>query len=335
MSSRGGLREGLALPSRGQKVAVGGADSSADSANDATFRVTVRLSLVAALVAVVAAAWTFADPGLLHGPDAMQGSARGTALVLGAVAVPVLLASLCIAWRGSGSALLVLAGALLYAVYNAVLLLFLTPFNAAFLVYVALLGSAVWSLGYVAVTPQLWRIADLIAQRAPVRGIAVYVWVIAGLNTAAWLAKVTPSLGPYPTPMLAGTGVQTNAIYVQDLAIWLPLAAVAALWLLRREARGVVVVAAVLGLWVIEGVSVAVDQWFGVHADPSSEVVSLTLVAPFLALAAIGLVPLWRLLRTTTHVSHGRHDQLLAAGSQSPPPPTSPRTPARGRGISR
>jgi len=278
-------------------------------ASDATFRTATRLCRFTASIAVLAAVWTFADPGLLHGPEAMQGSARGTALVLGAVAVPVLLASLWKASRGSGSALLLWAGALLYVVYNAVLFLFLTPFNAAFLVYVALLGFALWSLGYLAATDELWRVGQAIADRAPVRGIVIYVWVIAGLNTAAWLAMVIPSLGPYPTPMLAGTGVQTNAIYVQDLAVWLPLAAVAALWLRRREARGAVVVAAVLGLWVIEGVSVAVDQWFGAHADPSSEVVSLTLVAPFLTLAAVGLVPLWLLLRTPTPALRDRHDE--------------------------
>lgn len=256
--------------------------------------------MLTAMIATVAAVWTFVDPGLLHGPEAMQGSARGTALVLAAMAMPVLLASLWNAWRGSDPALLVAAGALLYVVYNAVLFLFLTPFNAAFLVYVALLGFALWSLGYLAAARRVWRLAALIAERAPVTAIAVYVWVIAGLNTVAWLAIIAPSLSSYPTPMLEGTGVQTNAIYVQDLAVWLPLAAVAAFWLRQRKARGVVVVAAVLGLWVIEGVSVAVDQWFGVQADPSSDVVSLSLVGPFLALAAICLVPLWRLLRTPT-----------------------------------
>ena len=61
----------------------------------------------------------------------MRGSARGTALVLGAMAVPVLLVSLRNARRGSDVALLVAAGALLYVVYNAVLFLFLTPFDAA------------------------------------------------------------------------------------------------------------------------------------------------------------------------------------------------------------
>ena len=109
-------------------------------ATDGTLRTGKFLSLMTAVLAVVAGAWTLADPALLHGPEAMQGSARGTALVLLGVAVPVLLISLWRASRGAESALLVSAGALLYVVYNAVLFLFLTPFNAAFLVYEALLG---------------------------------------------------------------------------------------------------------------------------------------------------------------------------------------------------
>jgi hypothetical protein len=271
--------------------------TSEDASTTATAR---RLSLVTAVTALVAGVWTFTDPNLLHGPEAMQGSARGTALVLTALAVPALLLSVWVASRGNGAALLTWAGSLLYVVYNAVLFLFLTPFNAAFLVYVALLGSALWSVGYLAANREVWAVGRLVAARAPVHGIAVYVWVVVVLNAAAWLAVIVPSLGRYPTPMLAGTGVQTNAIYVQDLAVWLPLAAVAAAWLWRRQARGAVVVAALLGMWVIESVSIAVDQWFGAHADPSSPVVSLSLVAPFLALAVVGAVPLWLLLRSAS-----------------------------------
>jgi hypothetical protein len=261
--------------------------------------------MVTASIAVVAAAWTFADPGLLHGPAAMQGSARGTAVVLGAMAVPVLLVSVRQAGRGSGAALVVWAGALLYVLYNAVLFLFLTPFNAAFLVYVALLGTALWATGYLLATREIWRVGDAVVGRAPARGVAVYVWVVVVLNAAAWLVMIIPSLGRHPAPMLEGTGVETNAIYVQDLAVWLPLGAVAALWLWRREARGAVVVGAVLGLWVIESVSIAVDQWFGVQADPSSSVVSLSVVPPFLVLAVVGLIPLWLLLRAGTASNPG------------------------------
>src|SRR5689334_17548338 len=83
-----------------------------------TLGVAAALALATALVVALAAAWTVADPALLHGPAAMKGSARGTALVLGAVALPVLLGSARMAWHGSARALVVWGGALLYVVYN-------------------------------------------------------------------------------------------------------------------------------------------------------------------------------------------------------------------------
>jgi hypothetical protein len=228
----------------------------------------------------------------------MQGSARGTAVVLVCVAVPWLALAVWRAHRGSSRALLLWAASLLFIIYNSVLFLFLTPFNAAFLVYVAMLGSALWALAYVAACRDLWRVGRRIARRAPVTGVAIYVWVVVGLNALAWLRVVVPALGgPFPAPMLAGTGVATSAIYVQDLAVWLPLAAVAAFWLRRRETRGAVVVAALLGLWVIEGLSIAVDQWFGSRADAASPAVSSALVVPFLVIAAVGSVPLVAMLR--------------------------------------
>jgi hypothetical protein len=256
------------------------------------------LAVAVCVVSLFGGLWTLADRGLLFGPEAMRGSARGTALVLVCVALPWLAGAMWAARRGSSSALLLWAGALLYVVYNAVLFLFLTPFNAAFLVYVAMLGSALWALGYLAVSRGLWQAGAQIAGAAPVRGLAAYVWVVVALNALAWLRVVVPALDdPYPTRMLAGTGVVTNVIYVQDLAIWLPLAAVAALWLRRREARGAVVIGAVLGMWVIESISIAVDQWLGSRADPSSSVVSSGIVVPFLLLAAVGVVPLILMLR--------------------------------------
>jgi hypothetical protein len=247
---------------------------------------------------VAAGAWTLADRGLLHGPAAMNGSARGTALVLLCLAMPVLAASMWRARGGSGAAVLTWAAALLYVVYNSILFLFLTPFNAAFLLYVAMLGLSLWSVATLLASVGFEGLGSRFSPTAPVRGVAVYVWVVVALNALAWLAAILPSLtDPYPQDYIKGTGVETKAIHVQDLSLWLPLMAVAAYWLYRRQARGLVVCSAVLGMWAIESVSIAVDQWMGSNADPASPVVSSAMVAPFAALAMIGLVPLWLLLR--------------------------------------
>jgi hypothetical protein len=265
---------------------------SAGSPSKAAF----ALSGATGVVSIVAGLWTFLDPGLLHGPAAMNGSARGTALVLLGLAMPVLAVSIWLARTGSSTAVVTWGAALLYVVYNSILFLFLTPFNAAFLLYVAMLGLALWSVGTLLASVGFEGLGSRFSPTAPVRAVAVYVWVVVVLNALAWLAAIVPGLSD-PEKYLEGTGVATNAIHVQDLAFWLPLMGVAAYWLYRRQARGLVVCSAVLGMWVIESVSIAVDQWMGANADPNSSVVSSALVGPFAALAVIGAVPVWLLIR--------------------------------------
>jgi hypothetical protein len=257
----------------------------------------VRLGLALAGVAVAAGIPTALDGGILTGPAAMNGSARGTALVVVLVAVPLLLLSMRATVRGSARAVAGWLGALAYLLYNSLAFLFVTPFNRLFLVYVALLGLAVWALGSLLVWVDVGAFAARVSARLPARGIASYVWVVVVLNTAAWLSVEVPAVIRGDAAHLEGTGMPTNAFHVHDLALWLPLAAVAALWLWRRRPWGVLVVGGMLAFWVVESVGIAVDQWLGSLADPASPVVSMTLAPAFLALAAVGCVPLVALLR--------------------------------------
>lgn len=96
---------------------------------------------------------------------------------------------------------------------------------------------------------------------------------------------------------LDGTGMTTSALYVQDLAFWLPLIAVSAVWLWRRQAWGYVLVGAMLVTYEIEAIGVAVDQWMGHAADPASTVAFAAAVPIFATVAVINLVPLMFYLR--------------------------------------
>ena len=85
----------------------------------------------------------------------------------------------------------------------------------------------------------------------------------------------------------------------QDLAFWLPVMAwlgwgvwkarppAVALWLRRAWCSG---------SW--SSLGVAVDQWWGHQADPSSTWASAGAVPMFVALALVGLLPTLRLLRS-------------------------------------
>jgi hypothetical protein len=167
--------------------------------------------------------------------------------------------------------------------------LFATPFNPLFLLYAAMLSLSLWTIGTVLLT---WA-PDAFGPRLPRRPIAIYMWVTVGLNLLAWLRVIIPAtLADQPTTFLDGTGLTTNPVFIQDIAIWLPLATVAAVGLWQSRPVWTLIAGAILTAWVIESISVAVDQTFGHAADPTSTVVSSSVAWLFAVLAIVGLVPL-------------------------------------------
>jgi hypothetical protein len=262
------------------------------------------LTVAALVVTTVGAAVTFAVPSVLRGPAVTNGSARGTALVVLLVGVPLTAVGLLRARAGSDGAVLGWLGGLGYLLYNAMMFVFATPMNALFLVYVASLSLVLWSTVATLVGTDAPRLAGRFTERFPVRGLATYVWVVVALNAFAWLGPILRGLvDGEPAAMLDGTGMTTNPVYVQDLAVWLPLMAVAAWWLWHRRPWGYLVVGAVLVMWVVEALGIAVDQWFGHRADPTSSVASGALVPAFLVLAVIGLVPVAAFVRDLRRTS--------------------------------
>ena len=251
------------------------------------------LSFLLGLVAAVATALTFFVPGILTGPAVTNGNARGTALVMLAVAVPALLVSMWSQSRGSWRALISWLGSLGYLVYNSFLLLFLTPVNRLFLLYVATFSLAVFAV------VALMRTADMrgLSERLyplPFRGLAAYIWTVVVLNVLAWTRTIGPALlDGDVSPLYVGSGVATNPIYIQDLGFWLPLMAVTAWWLWHRRAWAIFISGGWLFYGVMESAGVAVDQWFGHQADPTSPLATVGAIWLMSAMAVIGVVPLY------------------------------------------
>lgn len=245
----------------------------------------VPLSLLLAAAALVAGVGTVLDPGILRGPAVMNGSARGTALVMVVLAVPLLLVAMALARRGSVRAVPIWLGAVAYLAYNAVMLLLGTPFNVLFLAYDATLGLAVWTAITLLHRVDVGAYADRVTARVRRRPVALFLWVVVALNSLAWLGGIVAGMrSGYPPEFLVGTGLTTLPTYVQDLAFWLPLAAVTGGWLWSARPWGDLLAPALLVYFALEGVGVAVDQAWGRVADPVS-----TVVAPQLAPAFVGL----------------------------------------------
>jgi len=249
---------------------------------------------VAATCAVATLAWD----GLLTGPAVMNGSAKGTALVVLAAALPLLVVSLWVGPAGSRWAMIGALGATAYLLYNAVLFIFATPFNQMFLGYVAMLGLALWTLVLLLVT----ALTQPIGAEVRHRGVALFMGVVVLLNALAWLVRILPAtFDERPLSVMDGTGLTTSPLYVQDLAIWLPAFAWLAVELWRGTSLFLVPAAGALLFWTIESVGVAVDQWWGHHADPTSDVASGAVVPLFLLLAVGTAVALVSLVRRVVH----------------------------------
>ena len=255
------------------------------------------LSAVLAVAAAAGSLLTFTVPAVLRGTAVMNGSARGTALVVLLAGVPALACSMLLAARGSARAVITWLGSAGFLLYNSLMFVFATPANRLFPLYLAMLALSAWSAGAVLWQTDVAAFGALFSVRTPVRGIAVYMWTVVALNAAAWLARIIPAVTRGGAPgYLRGTGLPVNVVYVQDLALWLPLLAVAAAWLWRRRPGGYLLAGAGLVMWVMESTSIAVDQWDGHAAAPASPVASGAFVPAFAALAAIGLIPAGLLL---------------------------------------
>ncbi|RYP83527.1 hypothetical protein EKO23_18875 [Nocardioides guangzhouensis] len=253
-----------------------------------------RLPLALAVVAVAAAAPTWLVDDVLTGPAAMNGSARGTAVVVLVIAVPLLVVA---AFRDGLATRAVEVGATAYLLYNAVLFCFATPFNRLFLLYVAMLGLAAATLLVLLLRTDP---SHLDGRSVPARAVASYLWVVVVLNALVWLSRVVPGVrGDLPPDFLDGTGLTTNPVFVQDLGLWLPAFAWIGYAVWRRLQVGYFLASAGLVFWTVEAVGVAVDQWMGHRADPSSTVVSLAVVPGFVVLAVLSAAMLWLSLRWT------------------------------------
>lgn len=261
-------------------------------------RVAYVLSAGLAFAATAAAALTVSFPSLITGVEAARGNLRGTAVVMLVVGLPVLVAAMLLTARGSARALVVWLGTLAYLAYQAVLFCFATPLNNLFLIYIAYLGLALWSVVLLLRAIDLRGFGARIAPQMPARSIAAVALTVAVLNAAAWLAKIIPVIfSDHPASLVHSSGLLTNPVFVQDLAIWLPLLAAAAVASWRRKPWGLLVTGAMLAMFVLESIGISVDQWFGSRADPASDLASASMTPVFAVVAAVVAVPLLQYCR--------------------------------------
>ena len=245
-------------------------------------------SIALAVVAVLAGAATFFFwPLFTRDAPMVVGNARGTALTVLVLAVPLLVGSMILSRRGSVRAVFVWTAALGYLGYNAVLFSFSLRFNPFFLPFAAMLSLSFWAIVVRLRTLDLDAVADASA-RVPVGVISVYLLLCVVAWGALWLSSILPATLSNTMPReLAESGMGQNAVWVLDFAFTFPLAVVGALWIWRRRPWGYVVAGTMTLMLTLETAGVFVDQLFGRLHDPSASLGALPPLAAFTVAGAV------------------------------------------------
>lgn len=275
------------------------------------------LSLLLLAASLAAAGPSLLGPGLVTGEPVTAGNVRGTALVVLVVTIPLLLLGIRFARRDSLLGLVLWVAAAAGLAYQAMLFCYGTPMNRLFLAYVAMLGLAAWTLALLA--PMVVEAARLLPAGRASRFGAGTLAVISIGNALAWLARAAPiTWTGKPPQVLHDSGLITSAVWVQDLALWIPAATVIAVAAWRGSRVGRLLTASMLAFYVVEAFSVASDQWWGARADSSHPAIaSMAAVPASVILGLLLLIPLVAQLRALQDPGRARSTRLTGVDAKS------------------
>jgi hypothetical protein len=202
----------------------------------------VILSILIAILAAIASAGGLLLDDLYRDNAFVTTTWLGNDAVTLFVAVPILVAGMVFAGRGSLKAQLVWLGALDYMLYNYAFYLFGAAFNAFFLIYAALLGLSIFALILGLVSLDVTRVSQQFSGRTPVRWIGGYFLFVALGLSVVYLAQSIGFIITGQLPAIVTISEHpTSVVFALDLTLLIPWLVVGAVWLMKRQSWGYVV----------------------------------------------------------------------------------------------
>lgn len=190
------------------------------------------LSALAALLALLTAGVSLSDLGVYRPmtPEALLPGAASQDLVTILASLGIGLCLLGVR-RGQEKLWLVWAGLLAYLTYGYALYAFERVYNEFYLAYVAILGLSVYGIGAFVAGADLAAVVSRPERPPPRRATAGLLLTLLFLFVTLWLSILIPA-------MTSRTPPPGSAIFVLDLAFFLPLVGLEAILLLRASTLG-------------------------------------------------------------------------------------------------
>lgn len=217
---------------------------------------------------------------------------QGNDVVTLFVALPLLVVSTWMTFRGSLRGRLLLTGTIGFFLYTYLSMSMLTAFNALFLVYVAIFGLSLYAFILCLMTYDLETLPRQFSASLPRVWIAALLFVIGAFLTITWLGRVVAPMLKNTPPLL--DNATTMVIQAMDLSLIVPLAVLSGILLLRRSAWGYLLTSVFVLKAIALGLAVSAMVVNMARAGTSD---SPAIAIPFLVITALNLAAAFSLLR--------------------------------------
>lgn len=190
---------------------------------------------------------------------------RGGDVVTLFLVVPVLIASIVLARRGSQRAAVIRTAALAYAAYTYAYYVFGASFNDAFLIHVAIFSASIFALAYGVSTLDVRAIAERLRRPRLARWIGAFLTLVGVGQGALWVFVIVRYV--VTGKLLADVPARgQHVVFALDLSLLVPALVVAGALLWRRLAIGYVAAAVVSAMGMLVLINLLVAGAFQSHA---------------------------------------------------------------------
>ena len=255
------------------------------------------MTMAAAVLAAVGSIIGLLTPERLYDDETpeMVTAVLAQDLVNLVLVAPLMLILAAGARRGSYTSGLCLIGFLAFTVYNYAIYAFSIHFGPLFLLWVAVLGLAVFALAGSMAALNSWGV-DTPPGGTVARVAGWFLIIVPLLFALLWLSEIVPDLLNGRGSTSAGDwNVPTNPVHVLDLAFFLPAVCVVGALLLLGHRLGYAAAPGSLVWLILTSLPILVTP---VVAQARGEVPGWPVVVPIGALALATSVVLWRLVRS-------------------------------------
>jgi hypothetical protein len=220
---------------------------------------------------------------------------QGNDIVTLSVALPMLVVSTWLAFRGSLRGRLLLTGIIGFFLYTYLSMSMLTAFNALFLVYVALFALSLYAFILCMMSFDLTTLPGHFSNKLPRGWIAALLFLIGAFLSISWLGRVLSPIIQNTPPLLDNT--TTMVIQAMDLSLVVPLAVLSGILLLRRGAWGYLLTSVFILKAITLGLGVSA---MAVNMTLAGTPDSLGIMIPFLVITLLNLAAAVSLLKNVS-----------------------------------